>query len=132
MSVCAPADWKRDIVSSQGPPDDFRAANSERPGRDTDELSLSDILGNHLGREHSDSYSFTFHALGGKDVYRIHVRPASKPVYHNGPRRQQEEQAEGERGGGVRHGSLGLGGGPKRACAFLPVLTWRGGVWHDL
>jgi hypothetical protein len=48
------------------------------------ELFLRDLIGNQLGRGHKDSYVISFHVLSGREICRIHVKPASKPVYFNG------------------------------------------------
>jgi hypothetical protein len=71
-------------TSIEGLADDFRAANSQKPGRDSYELFLRDLLGSQLGREHADSYSISLHVLGGKEICRISIQPAAKPVYLNG------------------------------------------------
>jgi hypothetical protein len=64
--------------------DDYTAVNPQKPGRDSYELFLRDLIGNHLGREHTDSFAVSFHTIAGRDVCRICVRPAAKPVYLNG------------------------------------------------
>ncbi len=64
--------------------EDYQAVNAQRPGRDTYELFLRDLLGKTLGGEHGDGYQITFHTIQGSDVCRIAVQPAAQPVYLNG------------------------------------------------
>jgi hypothetical protein len=64
--------------------DDFTAANPQRPGRDSYELFLRDLIGNQLGRENGDGYAISFHRVNRREVCRISVAPAPKPVYLNG------------------------------------------------
>ena len=64
--------------------DDFTAANPQRPGRDSYELFLRDLIGTQLGRENGDCYAISFHVINGREVCRISVVPAAKLVYLNG------------------------------------------------
>ncbi len=64
--------------------DDFRAVNPQKPGRDSCELFLRNLLSDALGGEHSHWYEISFHQLNGREVCRIAVNPAPKPVYVKG------------------------------------------------
>jgi hypothetical protein len=93
--------------------DDYQAANPQRPGRDRYELSLRDLIGNQLGREYADAYAISFHVLGGREVGRLRVTPAAKPVYYNGDfylrDGNRKSNIEGARSGRVPQGPLGIG-----------------------
>ncbi|MEO6724928.1 MAG: ATP-binding protein [Blastocatellia bacterium] len=64
--------------------EDFRAVNPQKPGRDSYELFLRNLLGDALGGEHGHSYQISFHQVGGRELCRIAVDPAPKPVYVKG------------------------------------------------
>lgn len=64
--------------------EDFRAVNPQRAGRDSYELFLRNLLSDALGSEHGHSYHISFHQVGGREVCRIAVDPAPKPVYVKG------------------------------------------------
>lgn len=68
----------------KGLAEDYQATNPQRPGRDTYELFLRDLLGKTLGGEHGDGYQISFHTLDGQDLCRIAVQPAAQPVYLGG------------------------------------------------
>jgi hypothetical protein len=64
--------------------EDFRAVNPQKPGRDSYELFLRDLLGSELGGEHGHLCRISFHQVQGREVCRIAVDPAPKPVYVKG------------------------------------------------
>src|SRR5262245_64423669 len=64
--------------------EDFRAVNLQKPGRDSYELFLRNLLSDALGGEHGHAYQISFHQLNGRELCRIAVDPAPKPVYVKG------------------------------------------------
>jgi hypothetical protein len=64
--------------------EDYRAVNPQRAGRDSYELFLRSLLSDALGGEHGHSYHISFHQVGGREVCRIAIEPAPKPVYVKG------------------------------------------------
>ncbi|MCI0336010.1 MAG: putative DNA binding domain-containing protein [Acidobacteria bacterium] len=64
--------------------EDFLAVNPQKPGRDSYELFLRNLLGDALGGEHSHSYQISFHQVNGRELCRIAVDPAPRPVYVKG------------------------------------------------
>jgi predicted HTH transcriptional regulator len=68
-----------DDGSIHGLRDDYETC--QRPNRDSFELWLSDYLGNILGRNALSGLAVSFESFGGKDVCRIDVARAEKPVF---------------------------------------------------
>jgi hypothetical protein len=64
--------------------DDFKAANPQKPGPDSYELFLRNAVGNQLGADCGPFCEISFHDLGGRDVCRVRVKSATRPVYLNG------------------------------------------------
>lgn len=64
--------------------EDFGAVNPQEPGRDSYELFLRNLLGDSLGGEHGHGYEISFHEINGREVCRIAITPAPKPVYVKG------------------------------------------------
>jgi hypothetical protein len=61
--------------------DDYKAVNPAKPGRDSYQLFLLDILKNGLDANPSLSCIISFGTVHGKDVCRIDISPASEPAY---------------------------------------------------
>lgn len=64
--------------------EDYGAVNPQRAGRDSYELFLRNLLSDALGGEFGASYQISFHLVGGREVCRIAIDPAPKPVYFKG------------------------------------------------
>jgi len=64
--------------------DDYTAVNPQKPSRDNYELFLRNVLSDSLGGDSTFFYTIRFHRLEGKDVCRISVKPATKPIFLKG------------------------------------------------
>ncbi|MBA3573328.1 MAG: ATP-binding protein, partial [Pyrinomonadaceae bacterium] len=53
----------------------------KKDSRDAFENFLTTLLLNNLGKDSSALFSITFHALEGKDVVKVAVKPSPKPVF---------------------------------------------------
>ena len=73
-----------DDCSIVGLEDDYTAVESKKPGRDSYQLFLRNVLSDSLGGYSTSFYTISFHRLEGKDVCRISVKPAKKPMFLKG------------------------------------------------
>ena len=73
-----------DDCSIVGLEDDYTAVESKKPGRDSYQLFLRNVLSDSLGGDSTSFYTISFHRLEGKDVCRISVKPAKKPMFLKG------------------------------------------------
>jgi predicted HTH transcriptional regulator len=64
--------------------DDYRIADKEKQNRDGYQLFLSNMLNDSLGGECISFYKISFHQINDREICRVQVQPASKPVYHKG------------------------------------------------
>ncbi len=64
--------------------DDYRAADKNKPNRDGCELFLRNALSGCLGGDSALYYGICFHAVVGKEVCRVNVKPSDGPVYFRG------------------------------------------------
>jgi hypothetical protein len=60
--------------------DDYKAANAQRPGRDTYELWLREILGDRLGTEFGAFVRVSFEEVNGQEVCIVRVAPGNRPA----------------------------------------------------
>lgn len=63
---------------------DYGVVDQRRPGRDTYERFLRNLLSDNLGSSCTAYYEISFHQFDGVDICSINVRPASSPVYVGG------------------------------------------------
>lgn len=70
--------------TAPGLEEDYRAVNPQRAGRDSYELFLRNLLSDALGGEHGHNYQISFHQINGREICRIAVESAPKPVYVKG------------------------------------------------
>jgi predicted HTH transcriptional regulator len=64
--------------------DDYADIKDKKADRDKYEQFLRNVFGSELGHDLAPNISISFHTFESKDVCRVAVKPASKPVYLKG------------------------------------------------
>jgi predicted HTH transcriptional regulator len=64
--------------------DDYADIKGKKADCDKYEQFLRNVFGSELGHDLAPNIAISFHTLEDKDVCRVAVKPAAKPVYFNG------------------------------------------------